>query len=347
MIWKSFASIACMAMLPLMAATAGRGAAIGNAQQSAPQGTPSDTVTAADTEALRIAADPTAADSIPPVTGDSAQLLIPDSRTVSLPVPKTNPVDIDREAPAAPPMHYYDRHGEPLQTPVRFLAELDTVTKAKAAPTYRAFNGVSIGANFFDAVMMVIGQRRASFDVWADCSVHNWFFPVVEVGVAFSNAWPDDGRCNFKVAPSLYARIGMNYNFLYKSNPDYQFFLGLRAGWSSFSYDIYGIQAGSEYYVADGPTQMTGLSSTAFYGQALAGLKVKLWRGLFMGWSVRYNFNFHQSYGNPDYPAWFTPGRGTSTPIAATFSIGYTFGQRPKRELPGITGAIADKVTSD
>lgn len=251
----------------------------------------------------------------------------------TVPVPKSTPVDIDREAPAAPPMHYYDRHGEPLQTPVRFLAELDTVTKAKSAPTYHAFNGVSIGANFFDAIMMAIGQRRAGFDISADCSIHNWFFPVVEAGIGFSDARPDDGRCHFKVAPTPYLRVGMNYNFLYKSNPDYQFYLGLRAGWSTFGYDIYSIQAGSEYYMADGPTQRTGLRSTAFYGQALAGLKVKIWRGLFMGWSVRYNFNIHQSYSDPDYPAWFTPGKGTSTPIMATFSIGWTFGNRPPRPV--------------
>lgn len=275
-----------------------------------------------------IAAGMAAADSV------AADSVAKPKQLPALPAIKSTPVDIDRDAPSAPPLHYYDRHGEPLETPVRFLAELDTVTTVKSGPKFRTFNGVSIGANFFDAVMMVVGQERASFDLWAECSIHNWFFPVVEAGIAFADAHPDDGRCHFKVAPSVYARIGMNYNFLYKSNPDYQFFLGLRAGWSTFNYNIYDIQPGSEYYVSDGPTNRTGLSSTAFYGQALAGLKVKIWRGLFMGWSVRYNFDIHQSYSDPAYPAWFTPGKGTSTPIAATFSIGYTFGTRPPIEPP-------------
>lgn len=336
------ASIACMAALPLTALTTHPSIATAEEHGVLPgAATESAAVDSICLNALpadiaghaAIAADSIAADSVASEADTEAAKTLP---AAAVPVARTNPVDIDRQAPASPPMHYYDRHGEPLQTPVRFLAKLDTVTKAKSAPNYSAFNGVSIGANFFDAVMMIIGQRRASFDIWADCSVHNWFFPVAELGVAFSNAWPDDGRCNFKVAPSVYARIGMNYNFLYKSNPDYQFFIGLRAGWSSFSYDIHGIQAGSEYYQADGPTQVTGLTSTAFYGQALAGLKVKLWKGFFMGWSVRYNFNLHQTYSNPDYSAWFTPGRGTATPIAATFSIGYTFGQRPRKELPEI-----------
>lgn len=254
--------------------------------------------------------------------------LNPASSAPVLPAAKINPVDIDRDKPQQPVMHYYDKHGNALETPVRFLAELDTVTKVKSGPKYGAFNGVSIGANFFDAVMMLVGQRRENFDIWADCSIHNWFFPVVELGLGMSNAWPNDGRFHFKVAPSFYTKIGMNYNFLYKSNPDYQVFLGLRAGFSRFSYDITNISAGSDYYMEGGPKEVLGLTSTAFYGEALAGLKVKLWRFISLGWTVRYGFGFKQKYSNPDYPAWFTPGKGTSTPISATFSLIFTIGRK-------------------
>ena len=277
--------------------------------QQAPE--PADTVAAADPDTVAVPPPPPAT-AIP-----------------SVPKAKSTAVDIDREAPVAPPLHFYDKHGEPLETPVRFLAELDTVVKAKSGPKYRAFNGVSIGANFFDAIMMLAGQERGSFDIWADCSIHNWFFPVLEAGIGFAGAHPDDGRCHFKMKPSPYVRVGINYNFLYKSNPDYQFHIGLRAGWSSFRYDIFDIMPGSQYYISGGPANVAGLSSTAFYGQALAGLKVKIWRGIFMGWSVRYNFGIHQSYSDDRYPAWFTPGKGTGSAIAATVSIGYTFGTRP------------------
>ncbi|MDE6329244.1 MAG: hypothetical protein K2L83_00870 [Muribaculaceae bacterium] len=235
-------------------------------------------------------------------------------------VPTATPVDIDREKPEAPVLHYYDRHGNALDTPVRFLSELDTVVNVRSGPNYPAFNGASIGVNFFDAVMMIVGQRQASFDIWADCSIHNWFFPVVEAGVGFADGMPDDGRCNFKVSPSFYARVGMNYNFLYKSSPDYQVFLGLRAGMSSFGYDIYSISAGSRYYYEGGPTDVTGRHATCWYGQVLAGLKVKIYKRLSMGWTIRYAFNLHQSFDDPEYPAWYIPGKGTG-PITASFSL--------------------------
>ncbi len=286
---------------------------------------PSDSVSPAPVADLRATVLP--ADS---VAMDSLATPLP-AALPSLPKPKTTPVDIDRAQPEQPIMHYYDKHGEPLQTPVRFLAELDTITKVTSGPKYPAFDGVTISANFFDAIMMIIGQQRANFDLAATCSVHNWFFPTVEAGVGFSNAHPDDGRCYFKVSPTPYVKVGMNYNFLYKSNPDYQVFLGLRAGWSTFTYNVYDIKAGSEYYVADGPTERTGLRSTAFFGQALAGVQVKIWKFISMGWTVRYNFNFKQTYSQPDFPAWFTPGYGTSTPITATFSLGFTIGRKSSK----------------
>lgn len=248
--------------------------------------------------------------------------------------PTVTPVDIDREKPEQPVMHYYDKHGNPLETPVRFLSDLDTVVNIKSGPTFPTFNGVSVGANFFDAIMMACGQQRASFDISANCSIHNWLFPIIEAGIGFSDAYPDSGRCNFKTSPSFFAKVGMDYNFLYKSNPDYQAFLGLRAGWSSFGYDIYAITAGSMYYYEGGPTSMTGLNATCFYGQVLGGLKVKIYRAFSLGWTFRYAFNIHQSFSDEKYPAWFIPGKGTG-PITATFSAIFTFGTR-KPKLDGL-----------
>ena len=257
---------------------------------------------------------------------DSLRYNAPASTALPL-QPTSTPVDIDREKPEQPYLHYYDKHGNPLDTPVRFLTELDTVVNVRPGPSYPAFDGVSVGVNFFDGIMMIAGQQRGSFDIQADCSIHNWFFPAAEFGVGFADAHPDNGRCHYKTSPSFYAKIGMNYNFLYKSNPDYQVFLGLRAGVSSFGYDIYDIQAGSQFYLGeDSPRQLTGLRATNFYGQALAGVKVKIYRSFSMGWTFRYAFIIHQKYSDPDYPAWFTPGKGTG-PISATFSLIWTIGR--------------------
>ena len=259
-----------------------------------------------------------------PLLSSARSVDAPDSVRItpapSLPASIT-PVDIDRDRPQQPGLHYYDRHGNPLETPVRFLLDTDTIVRPNPGPKYPLFNGISVGVNFFDAFMMIFGQRRANFDASVSCSLWNWLIPTAEIGIGYSNSRPDDGRTIFKVRPSLYTKLGFNYNFLYKSNPDYKVYAGFRVGFSSFNYSIPHIAAGSQYYTDASITSVSGLHARSVYGEALLGLEVKIWRSLSMGWSARYAFNFKNTWSDPAYPAWFIPGRNASTPISATFSL--------------------------
>lgn len=262
--------------------------------------------------------------------GDKSVIEPPDSAT-SVGTPhglgiKLTPVEIDRDKPTQPVLHYYDKHGEPLETPVRFLAELDTVKNVMSGPKYPLFSGVTVGVNFFDALMMIFGQKRANFNLAASCSLWNWVFPTVEAGVGFSNSHPDEGRTYFKVKPSAFVKFGFDYNFLYKSTPDYKVMAGVRFCYSGFSYDIPVISPGSRYYTSADITGVYGLTARCWYAEFLGAIEVKIYKGFSMGWSFRYDVNMKNRYSDPDYPAWFIPGRNGSTAIAATFSAIWRFG---------------------
>lgn len=243
-------------------------------------------------------------------------------KTPSRPNRAITPVDIDDEKPTVV-MHYYDKHGDPLPEPVMFLATLDTVVKPKSKPVYPLYNGVSIGANFADAILMAAGQTYGSFDLWADVSLHNWFFPVIEAGVGFASSTPENQNFSYKTKPSFYTKLGINYNFLYKSNSDYQCFFGLRAGYSNFSYEVNDVTIGSDYWGEQQTLNLRGLNGHAFYGEALAGIKVKIVKRFSLGWSIRYHFKFKtisNSLSNP----WFIPGYGANSPITFSLSAIYT-----------------------
>ena len=240
------------------------------------------------------------------------------------------PVDTDPTKPEQPTLHYYDKHGEPLEEPVLFLSQLDTVTNVRPGPVYPLIYSSSIGFNFFDGVMMLAGQRHASFDLSGSLSLHNWFEPVVECGLGFANSHPDGSNFRYKNKPSFYAKIGINYNFLYKSNPDYQVYLGLRGGFSSFSYNIEDITINSDYWNQSNQFSLTNQKAVSLYGQVVAGLKVKIWKWFSMGWSVRYGFKFKTSNGSNSNP-WFIPGYGTG-PLNATFSLIYTIPINTKKK---------------
>lgn len=235
---------------------------------------------------------------------------------------KITPVDNDPNKPKQPTLHYYDKHGNPLQEPVLFLAETDTVTGVKPGPVYPLLYSASVGFNFFDGIMSFFGQKHSSYDISASLSLHNWIEPVIELGIGFADNKPENGNFHYKSKPSFYGRIGANYNFLYKSNPDYQFYLGLRFGYTNYRYEITDVTISSDYWGQTNHFSIMDQKAQAFYGQAVAGLKVKIWKWFSLGWSVRYGFKIKESMGSNSNP-WFIPGYGTRA-LSASFSLIYT-----------------------
>lgn len=239
---------------------------------------------------------------------------------------KVTPVDIDDHKPQAPVLHYYDKHGNPLNEPVLFLSELDTVanTPERAKPIYPRLTSVSVGLNFFDGIMAIAGQKYGGADIRADLSLYNWIFPTIEFGLGYARTHPDGGNFTYTGKPAFYAKVGADYNFLYKSSDDYRLFAGVRCGFSDFRYDITDITINSPYWQETSHFSISGQHSTAVYGEVLAGLRVRIYKALSLGWSVRYKFMMHCTDGVESTP-YYIPGYGSrNSHLGATFSVFYT-----------------------
>ncbi len=248
---------------------------------------------------------------------------------------KITPVESDDEAPQKPVLHYYDKHGEKLETPVLYLAELDTASKVRPKSPYPLYNGVTVGVNFADAILAATGQKHSSYDVSAMVSLHNWFFPVVEAGIGWGHHTENNDLFKIKAHPSMFAKVGINYNFLYKSNPAYMAYLGLRFGAAQCRWDKTDIRTTNEEgETAYSPNEMDQ-RCTSIFGEVLAGLKVKIAGPFELGWNVRYRLGLHSSGG---MKPWFVPGYGTGG-LGFSFSAYWTFGKKEKKntleeELP-------------
>lgn len=240
-------------------------------------------------------------------------------------------VDSDDNAPEQPRLHYYDKHGNKLKDPVLYLAELDTASSVRPQSPYPLWNGLVVGANFGDAVTALIGQKHSSYDVSVAASLHNWFFPIIEAGIGWGRHTEENNAYEYKGKPAFYGKVGINYNFLYKSSPDYSAYLGLRFGFSHYSWDIWNISPTSDLGKATGKTELLGQSTSSTYGEALFGIKVKIAGPFSLGWSLRYKFKFHAGRGSESEP-WFTPGYGTG-PLGFTLSAYWTIGEKPRRDL--------------
>lgn len=232
------------------------------------------------------------------------------------------PVDNDPNKPAQPTLHYYDKHGNPLEEPVLFMAELDTVTSVRPKPIYPLLYSASVGFNFFDGIMSLFGQSHSSYDVQTSLSLHNWIEPTLEFGIGFADNHPEDKNFRYKTSPAFYGKIGANYNFMYKSNPDYQVYLGLRFGYSTYNYQITDVTINSGYWGQTNHFSILDQHGNTFYGQVLAGIKVKIWKWFSLGWNLRYGFKMKQTNGS-NSNVWFIPGYGTGA-LSAGFSLIYT-----------------------
>lgn len=243
---------------------------------------------------------------------------------------KITPVESDDEAPPQPTLHYYDKHGDRLETPVLYLAELDTASSVRPRSPYPLYNGFSIGVNFGDAIMKIAGQKHTSYDISAMVSLHNWFFPIIEAGMGWGEYTENNHLYRIKAHPSFYAKIGLNYNFLYKSNPDYMAYFGLRFGFSNHSWDKTDIKSTAEDGTVVTSPDEIGQKCVSTYGELVGGIKVKIAGPFALGWSVRYRIGLHNSGG---MSPWFVPGYGTG-PLGINVNAYFTFGNGRTVSLP-------------
>lgn len=237
---------------------------------------------------------------------------------------RVTPVENVDNKPWRPGLLRFDKHGNALKEPVAILVDEDTV-KVERGPVEKLYGGVIVGVNFLDGILQLAGQSYANYTIEASVDLHNWFFPTVEAGIGIANNTPDNLNYTYKCGPAFFAKVGIDYNFLYRSDPAYALLAGVRVGFSGFSYDLTDVTIASPYWQQTQTTDLLGQKSTAVYGEVLGGLRVRIYKGLHMGWTVRYKALFHASESAAGSP-WFIPGFGAKNArFSATFSVAWKF----------------------
>jgi len=182
---------------------------------------------------------------------------------------------------------------------------------ARIYPHYPLLTELTVGLNFGDAILMAFGQKYSSFDVSATLNMWNRFQPVAIVGLGRAKDTPDDMNYTYTGKLSPYFKIGANYNFLFKNEPKYQCYAGLKLGFSTFKYDITNVNIINGYWGETGPFfELKGISSNALWGEILAGLKVNIFDNWSLGWEIKFHNIFSYKKSDNGKP-WYIPGYGT------------------------------------
>ncbi len=200
----------------------------------------------------------------------------------------------------------------------------DTILTTAPKLVYPRFESVSVGVNVWDPLLRCFGQKYGLVGFWGELSIHNWFKPIVEAGLGQAEMTPDNGNYTYKSAVAPYFKIGLNYNFLYNSDPAYSVYAGVRYGISNFSFEVTDVRVNQGYWGDDVIINVPSQRATVGYVEAVVGLKVMIFKNFYLGWDVRMHSVVHQSnlpYGEP----WYVPGYGARTSsFNASLSISYT-----------------------
>ena len=179
----------------------------------------------------------------------------------------------------------------------------------RAYKRYPKLTDLAVGVNFAEPFFMAFGQSYASADIHATLNMWNRLQPTIEVGIGWAKSAPDGMNFTYRGKPSPYFKVGANYNFLFKNSPDYQAYLGLRLGYSTFTYDVTDVHYMNSYWHEDLFSEIRGERSHALWGEAGVGLRAKLSGPISMGWMIRYHGIFNYGKNEHSIP-WFIPGYG-------------------------------------
>jgi hypothetical protein len=216
------------------------------------------------------------------------------------------------------------------------------ITKQAKVMKYPLIHSATIGVNVWDAAMRVFGQHYGLVDAWLELSLHNRYKPIFEMGLGQANYTPADGNFTYTSPMSVFFKLGVNYNFMYNSSPDYQFMCGLRYGFSPFSFSVNNVTVDSPYWGETSTFDIAAQHVTVGWMELGAGLRVKLWGPISAGWMFKYHFILHETKTTNGQP-WYIPGYGTrSSSLSGTFSISYTLplGKKVSTATPAAEAAV-------
>lgn len=231
--------------------------------------------------------------------------------------------------------HYHDEQGNIIMVDTVTGVEWTDSTLLPKAPKmkYPRLFAINAGVDIWDPVMRVFGQHYGGAGAWVQLNMHNRYLPTFEFGMGSAKDTPDDNNYTYHGSLAPYFRIGMDYNFVYNSNPDYRFTAGVRYGFSAFKYSVSDIVLDDPYWGEQTRFEIPSTSVTAGWFEFSLGVTVRLFGPVSAGWQIKYHSIIHKSRPATG-DAWYIPGYGTAgSSLGGSFSISYTIPLRRKEAV--------------
>jgi len=194
-----------------------------------------------------------------------------------------------------------------------------------AAPDTTAFfNGVAVAVDLVGPIQKAVGDY-GQYEASVRLNLKDRYFPIVEIGYGQADAEDASTRIAFRTkAP--YGRLGVDFNLLKEKHEYYRVYGGVRYAFTSYKYDIDCPPVVDPVWGGESSWSAEGVKASCHWAELCAGVDVRVWGPLHLGWSVRYKQRIAHddgTFGN----TWYVPGYGRtgSHRLGGTFNIGVEF----------------------
>ena len=193
------------------------------------------------------------------------------------------------------------------------------------------FRGLSVHADVGSPIISLFGGFARSYEVQLDVNLYRRLYPIFEMGYATAQKEALSGIIYDTKAP--FFRMGLNYGLLKPIKDDgsersvkcYPF-VGLRYAFSPVTYNLLNVEIKDEYWGTSDIENFRNNVEYAGWMEVVGGVRVDLFKGFTLGWSIRIKTFLHTSAPDKTY-VWYVPGYGKSSGMGVMFNytIGYTF----------------------
>ena len=201
---------------------------------------------------------------------------------------------------------------------VKILSE----DKEEELPFYQ---GLMVGVDVSGLASKAFGSDAFSSEISIHANLKNRFFPVVEIGYGKTDTTGEETNIHYQTSAPFF-RVGMDYNVFYKKPhlPGY-FTVGLRYGFSSFTYDMQSPDlVDPNWGHTSIPVTYNDVKSNAGWLELVLGMKTQVYKDFYMGFTVRYRARQSMKKHENTEP-YYIPGygRGKTSNFGITYSLSY------------------------
>jgi hypothetical protein len=165
--------------------------------------------------------------------------------------------------------------------------------------------GIRVGTDLIDLGKTFTGKTFKGWEINGDMAFSKYYF-AVDVGTWAKDLLLNNGIYNNS---GNYYRVGIDINFLDNDPDKNMFFLGFRVGRSQFNESL-SYQATSTSLFSPAQIQTSNGNVRGGWGEITTGLRVKIWKGFWMGYTARLKLSPTTKGSNPTMAPYDMPGYG-------------------------------------